>query len=111
MGFGNTKMRKYVKQNGRWQDRLAPRHKHDYSVAIVVRVLFKMNVSRAMIYSAMKCRYCNSFHMVEYRGNITGFIPTERIFEFNALPVLTLNTEKNTIGTFAYCDFVNYKDR
>ena len=74
-------------------------------------MLIKMNEEYPMFYSAVKCRYCNSFHVMEYRGNITGFIPREQMHEFNGLPVLVLNTEKNTIGTFAYCDFVKFIDR
>ena len=80
-------MRKYIKQNGRWVDRATPKHKHDYCIPVVVRVLFKMSKSYSMFYSAMKCRYCNSFHVIKYRGNITGFIPIERVSECDTLPI------------------------
>ena len=51
----DTKMR-----NGRWVDRATPKHKHDYCIPVVVRVLFKMSKSYSMFYSAMKCIVCSN---------------------------------------------------
>lgn len=72
--MGNTKMRKFIKNDNKWTDKEAPRHSHDFSIEGVayVRVLGSRDIRQFHI---MKCSLCNSFHTIPVDGNQRGVVP------------------------------------
>lgn len=114
LGFGNTKMRKYQEQNGRWTDKSAAKHKHDYSVPVLVKVICQYTPQYPYHYFAMKCRYCNSFHTMPILSNKTGFIRDDLVrgyYEQYDVPVLTLESSKQWVFGFRGCKFIGLDPR
>ena len=65
--MGNTKIRRLVSQENRWTDKKCKRHQHNFCIPCIVRLSGNTNRHIGVdYYSAVKCRYCNSFRYAHY---------------------------------------------
>lgn len=93
--MGHTKLRKLFKQECKWTDKSAKRHKHIFNTHTIMRLRNMDN--QISYYDVMKCEYCNSFMSIPKEGAINGYIKNN---EFDkSLPMIKLyRTHKFTIG-------------
>lgn len=95
--MGNTMIRKLCKNEAKWTDKSAKRHKHNFNVHAVARL--KRPNGRSDFYDVMKCEYCNSFKCIPKEGSCTGFLPNGGNGQ---LPIIRLKTSHKY--------FISFKD-
>lgn len=95
--MGNTKIRKLLEKERRWNDKNAPKHKHSFTVHAIVQLTDgKDSVS---YYDVMKCEHCNSFEAIPKEKNNLGLITDNNIDK--SLPIIKLKKPQKWIIGFA----------
>ena len=93
--MGHTKLRRLFKQECKWTDKTAKKHKHIFNVRSVMRL--RNMLDDVEFYDVMKCKYCNSFISIPKEGAINGFIKDKNYDK--TLPMIKLyRSHKYTIG-------------
>lgn len=91
--MGSNSLRRICKEESKWTDKDATRHKHNFCIEACVEML-QGDSHHASYYHVMKCEYCNSFRCIEKEGSIMGYVPTC----ISGLPLIKLYRSHKTIG-------------
>lgn len=91
---GSNFVRQIKRSEGKWTDKEASKHKHDFSVHAYACV--RRADGNRTFYNVMKCKHCNSFKCIPKTGSMMGFMPNGPIEQ---LPIIRLRTpHKNLIS-------------
>ena len=74
--MGKNSLRQIIKQETRWNDDSAKKHKHVYDIEACVRLRRKNSVT---YHHVNRCRYCDSFITIPRTGSITGLLHEKMI--------------------------------
>ena len=94
--MGYTQIRRLCKNEARWTDKSASKHKHIFSVHAVARL--KRSDGRCEYFDVMKCKHCNSFKGIPREGSSSGFISGDN-YE-SGLPIIKLKSSHSYIIGF-----------
>lgn len=92
--MGKNAIRQLSNQLGKWTDKSAPKHKHNFIVPINVKLIQGCDKNRITYYHVMKCEYCNSFVSVPKQGAMNGFIKEP----IDNLPIMELHRSHKDMG-------------